>query len=69
MSKVSFMEIPKPYRRAYLENVAEAYHNDMEQEQPRPDLTVFGSTYYFDDNKWRIIKDEHTGEILCEHDD
>ena len=25
--------------------------------------------YYFDDNKWRIIEDEHTGEILCEHDD
>ena len=25
--------------------------------------------YYCDDYKWKIIEDEHTGEILCEHDD
>tara|TARA_Y100001938_G_C7778693_1_gene276849 strand:- start:197 stop:466 length:270 start_codon:yes stop_codon:yes gene_type:complete len=81
MSKVSFMEIPKIYRRAYLETVTETYHNDMQQEQPRPDLTVFGSTYYFDykfiahlkyyvdtDIKYNLIKSEPTGDIYCWQD-
>jgi len=71
---LDFIEIPRPIRKKRLLCEAKALQQQQKGEdnytsdiKPYYHDICYGR-YYADDYKWRIIKDEYTGEILCEHD-
>ena len=71
---LNFIEIPRVIRKKRLLMEAKALQqNQQGEEHYTSDIKPYYhdicyGRYYCDDYKWKIIEDEHTGEILCEYD-